>query len=137
LNGTDARPSHRGPEGSEKCGVGGREELLLKFDVAVVVEVGCCPRLDRRELATQACHSGRLWVTNTLTDILLRKLVMYNSEGVPAYPNSKHKCFGILGHIYCVVLRGRRGQARLLSEQYSRVRVLCRRCERLDVPELS
>jgi hypothetical protein len=37
---------------------------------------------------------GRLWVTNTLTDILLRKLVMYSSEGVPTYPNSKHKVFG-------------------------------------------
>ena len=75
LNGTDARLSHRGPEGSEKCGAGGREELLLKFDVAVVVEIGCCRRLDWREHTTQACHSGRLWVTNTLTDILFRKHV--------------------------------------------------------------
>jgi len=45
-----------GSEGSEKCGVRGREELLLKFDVAVVA--------------------------NTLTDILLRKLVMYSSQKV-------------------------------------------------------
>ena len=53
LNGSDARLSHRCPGGAEKGGVGGREDLLLKFDVAIVVEVGCCGRLDRRGLATQ------------------------------------------------------------------------------------
>jgi hypothetical protein len=71
-----------GSEGSEKCGVRGHEEVLLKFDVAVVA--------------------------NTLTDILLRKLVMYSSGGVPDYPNSRHNFFR---DIRVTIVRGFKGKA--------------------------